>query len=124
MPKATANAVEPERHELKTLPEGFVIVKRLTYGQKLERRAMSSVDAEAGRGKTLKMQMQLMNRQATLYDFQRCIVDHNLEDDDGNKLNLASPIDIDKLDPRVGEEIEKIMDKINNFEEGEDEPGN
>jgi hypothetical protein len=124
MPNATANAIGPEKHELKTLPEGFVIVQRLTYGQKLERRAMSSVDAEAGRGKTVKMQMQLMNRKATLYDFQHCIVEHNLDDGNGRTLNLGSPDDLNKLDPRVGEEIERILDKINNFEEDEETPGN
>src|SRR4051794_17784710 len=71
MPKATANIVEPERHELKTLPEGFVVLRRLTYGQKLERKAMASVaSAEQGRGKqSMKMQIAMISEQAQLYDF-------------------------------------------------------
>jgi hypothetical protein len=128
MPKATANIAEPERHELKSLPEGFVLVRRLTYGQKLERRAMSSnasaeTQGRSGKG-NLKLTMQMVNQAATLFDFTHCIVDHNLEGDDGQKLNLSSPMDIQKLDPRVGDEIEKILDGINNFEEDDEELGN
>ena len=68
----------------------------------------------------MKMTIELMNRKATLFDFTHCIVDHNLEDENGNKLNLHNSADIDRLDPRVGEEIEQVLDKMNNFEE-EDE---
>jgi hypothetical protein len=126
MPRATANIVEAERHDLKSLPEGFVMVRRLTYGQKLERRAMSSTaTAETQRGnKNMKMQMQMINQQAMIFDFTHCIVDHNLEGDDGEKLNLSSVAHIQSLDPRVGEEIERILDKMNNFEEDDEELGN
>jgi hypothetical protein len=126
MPRATAVTTEGERHELKTLPEGFVIVRRLTYGQKLERRAMTSnASAETGgRGKNLKLQMQMINQAATIFDFTHCILDHNLEDEGGNKLNLSNVADIQKLDPRIGDEIEKILDGLNNFEEDDEELGN
>jgi hypothetical protein len=125
MPKATANIVEPERHDLKTLPEGFVVLKRLTYGQKLERKAMASIaQAETGRGQNMKMQIAMVNEQAQLYDFTHCVVDHNLEGDDGNKLNFADINAIRSLDPRIGEEIERLMDKMNNFEEDDPDLGN
>lgn len=127
MPNALASISEAERHELKTLPEGFVMVRRLTYGQKLERRAMSSsATAETGgrRSKNMKLEMQMINEAATLFDFTHCIVDHNLEDDQGNKLNLATAQDIKRLDPRIGDEIEQILNDLNNFEEDDDELGN
>jgi hypothetical protein len=125
MPKATATIVEPERHELKTLPGGFVLLRRLTYGQKLERKAMSSIaQAEQGRGRSMKMQIAMINEQAQLYDFTHCVVDHNLEGDDGQKLNLQDINAIRSLDPRIGEEIERLMDKMNNFEEDDPELGN
>lgn len=127
MPKATANVQEAERHELKTCPGGFVALRRLTYGQKLERKAMASIaSAESqGRGsKNMKMQIAMVNEQATLYDFTHCIVDHNLEGDDGQKLDLTSVNVIRLLDPRIGEEIEQAMDKINNFEEDDPDLGN
>jgi hypothetical protein len=127
MPKATASVVEPERHELKTLPGGYVVVRRLTYGQKLERRAMvSNATAEmSGRNtKGMKMSMQMMNEQATIFDFTHCIVEHNLEGDNEEQLNLSSPVDVRRLDPRVGEEIERVLDKMNNFDEEDEELGN
>ncbi|HVI79819.1 MAG TPA: hypothetical protein VM715_16955, partial [Candidatus Acidoferrum sp.] len=63
MPRATAAVSGSERFELKTLPEGYVELRRLTYGQKLERRAMSSVaSAEgSGRGKNMKMSIAMIN---------------------------------------------------------------
>jgi hypothetical protein len=126
MPKATASVSSTEHHELKTLPEGWVELRRLSYGQKLERRAMTSVASaeSSGRGKSVRMQMQMINEKATVFDFTHCIVDHNLEDDDGNKLDLSQPYHIKRLDPRVGDEIEALLDKLNNYEEDDEELGN
>lgn len=118
MPRATTDASMTERHELKSCPEGFIVARRLSYGEKLERRAMmSGMKVETGgKGKDFAGEMQLMNEQATLYDFQKCIVEHNLEDENGNTLNLNSVTDIRRLDPRIGEEIETILGDLNNFE--------
>jgi hypothetical protein len=123
MPNATRIAAT-ENHALKTLPEGFVEVRRLSYGQKLERKAMSSMaTVEGSKRGNMRATMQMINEAATLFDFRNCIVDHNLEDENGNKLDLTKQSDIRRLDPRVGDEIESILDKLNNFEE-EDEEGN
>src|SRR3954453_6356606 len=117
MPKATASA-ETERHDLKTCPEGFIEARRLTFGEKLQRRAMvSKMKIETGdKRKDFAGEMQLMNEAATHFDFTHCIVDHNLEDADGRKLDLGSPFDIKSLDPRIGEEISNVLDSMNNFE--------
>jgi hypothetical protein len=51
------------------------------------------------------------------------VVDHNLEDADGRKLDFRNLADFDNLDPRIGEEIGKLLDELNNFED-EDDQGN
>jgi len=129
MPKASASLTETERHELKTCPGGYVVARRLSYGEKLTRRAMvSSMKIESG-GKNKKKdfagEMNLVNEQATLFDFQKCIVDHNLfkDDEETDKFNLARLDDIRQLDPRIGEEIDDFLSELNNFED-DDEEGN
>lgn len=127
MPVATAN-LDPEAPKpLKTAPpDGFVVLRRMTYGQKLERMRHAgklSVDMRGkGKGGT-KGEMEMLQKASTVYDFRNCIVDHNLEDPSGRKLNLHTERDIDALDPRVGEEISTLIDELNNFEADEDEGG-
>jgi hypothetical protein len=112
-------------HDLKTLPEGFVKARRLTYGEKLERRAMTShMKVEGGKGKEFAGEMQLINETATLYDFQRCIVEHNLTDENDKALNFGALQDIRRLDPRIGEELDTFLSELNNFDEDEESSGN
>jgi hypothetical protein len=127
MPRATVNIQEAERVELKTLPEGFVTIRRLSYGQKLERRAMSSqasAEMQGGNRRNMKLVLDMINERAMLFDFTHCIIDHNLEDENGNRLDLSNPNHVRLLDPRVGEEIERALDRLNNFEEDDEELGN
>jgi hypothetical protein len=126
MVKAISNNQDTERFDLKTLEGGFIVARRLSYGEKLQRRAMvSNFRVRPGdKKKDFEGEMNFVNEQATLFDFQHCIVDHNLDkDDDGTKLNFANLNDIRLLDPRVGEEIDSLLDKLNNFDD-EDESGN
>lgn len=118
MPRATVNVNDTEKHALKSLEGGEVVLRRMTYGQKLARQENAvKMTMEQQRGqKSGKMNMDMLNHAATIFDFRACIVDHNLEDDNGQKLNLTYPVDIDRLDPRVGEEIANFIDKMNNFE--------
>lgn len=131
MPIATANIAARERKDLKTCPGGYVILRRMTYGQKLDRMkhvGKLSVDMR-GKGKGTKGEMEMLQKASTIYDFQACIVEHNLEKNIGTDenpnivpLNLKAPTDIDLLDPRIGEEISSAIDELNNFED-EDEEG-
>jgi predicted TIM-barrel fold metal-dependent hydrolase len=123
MVRATVNTEETIRHDLKTLPEGFVVIKRLSYGAKLHRRAMVSKMTIQGnsKGKDFAGEMQLINEAATQYDFAHCIVDHNLDDEQGRHLNFSNVQDITSLDPRVGEEIDKYINELNNFEDDEED---
>jgi hypothetical protein len=125
MPKATATLVT-ERHNLKTVPDGFVEVRRLTYGETLQRRQMMTLEMTGNNKNDARAEMALANRKATEYDFARCITNHNLfaDDQETRKLNLGNPSDVDLLDPRVGQEIESILDALNNFEPDQDAEGN
>jgi hypothetical protein len=121
MPVATTSQ-EGERHDLKSLPEAFVVVKRMTYGQKLRRLEMASkmsVDMNR-KDKSVKGEMEMMQYKAALYDFRSCIVQHNLEKKVGEDLKLLdfnNETDFLILDPRVGDEINQLLDKLNNFED-------
>jgi hypothetical protein len=121
MPKATVST-EATRYDLKTLPGGFVELKALPFGKMLERREKASrmsMDQQAGnrRNANQRINFDLMQRWARNYEFQHCIVDHNLEDDDGNKLNFSLAGTLDILDPKIGAEIEGYIDDLNQEEE-------
>jgi hypothetical protein len=129
MPRATVNLDAGDPVELKTCPGGTVTLRRMSYGAKLERQERSmqmsmELDRRSKGSNTTKTDIALLQTAATAFDFKMCVVDHNLEDASGRKLNLASPSDIASLDPRVGDEISELIDKLNNFEGDLDSEGN
>lgn len=120
MPSAVVNFAATEEYKLKTLPGGFVKLRRLSYGQKLERQSMAMQTQIAGEGKKASMEMTMMQQVVTAFEFKNCIADHNLEDEQGTKLDFRKKENVFRLDPRIGEEIETYIDKMNNFEEGDE----
>src|SRR5688500_4607942 len=124
MPRATVDINSVERFELKTCPEGFVVLRRLSFGQVMERRMFTKLEINTGgKGKDLQGELAMANRRVTEFEFKTCIVEHNLEDESGRTLDLSTARDFNKLDPMVGQEIEKLISDMNNFED-EDEAGN
>jgi hypothetical protein len=123
MPVATIDFDEDgTRHELKTLEGAFVILRRMTYGQTLERRAIMKLTFTTQKGKkNIEGEMAMGNRRVQLYEFQHCVVAHNLTDAQDRPLNLGDPVVLDRLNPRVGQEIESLISDMNNFEDDEDE---
>ena len=121
MPSAVRSAAT-DRKELKSLPDGFVVLQRMTYGQVVERRALMklSLQMSGKANKDFKGEMAMASVEIQRYEFQHCIVDHNLEDDTGRKLNLNSANDFGILDPKVGQEIEKYIGDMNNFDDLEE----
>lgn len=124
MPRATVDINDTKRIDLKTLPgegdeQGYVVLRRLSYGQKVQRQQMSMEISmqQAERGSENQMQLKMQQERLAVFDFANCVVDHNLEDHSGRKLNFKAPHDVFLLDPRVGEEIAVEMDKMNNYEE-------
>ena len=126
MPNATVDVESTKRFELKTCDEGFVVLRRMSYGQILQRRMFTKLEIEgSGRSKDFRGEMAMANVKVTEFEYAKCIVDHNLEDAGGRKLDLTRASDFNQLDPRVGQEIESYISEMNNFEEEEEnsQPG-
>lgn len=110
---------ETKHYDLKTLPEGFVVVKRMTYGQKLVRSEMAMkmrVKGEGRKQSDFATEIDMMNRKIALWSFANLIADHNLTDKNGQALNFKNPADVERIAGKVGEEIEAYIDELNNFE--------
>ena len=120
MPKATVSQ-DTVRKDLKTLPGGYVELRKLPFGLLLERRDNASKMSMSGRGgNDNKVDISLMQQWSRTFEFANCIVDHNLEDEGGQKLNFNNELSVHMLDPKIGQEIETYLDELNG-EEDEDE---
>ena len=118
MPKATTNVNDTERHDLNTCEEGFVVLRRLNYGEMLERRTLAGKLNFAGKPgeKDVNAYINMANRIVTEFEFKNCIVDHNLENENGQPLDFRSAATITMLDPRIGDEISALIDGMNQAE--------
>jgi hypothetical protein len=114
---------ESERFELKTLREGYVVVKRMTYGQHLYRKSIGAKIMLAGAKSDHAGEVVAMQEAVALWEFANLVADHNLTDADGRQLNFKDANDVKRLAGRVGDEITSYIEKLNNFEE-ELEEGN
>lgn len=125
MPRATVSN-EPERFDLKTAPpDGYVVLKRMSWGEWLTRRDMGMKMAmEAGgsrKDRTSKIDIDVVQASVSRYEFQKCIVDHNLTDDQDRPLKLGNQKDFDQLDPRIANEIEQLIKDLHEFESEDEE---
>lgn len=115
MPRATVRT-EGLKVDLKSCEGGWVEIKQLPYYEMLVRRDRGGklfFDAqEEGR-----VEIATLQAWARQYEFEHCIMDHNLEDDQGNKLDFSNEATLSILDPRIGQEIEDAIDKLHNVEE-------
>lgn len=113
-----------ERFELKSCPpDGYVVVRRMTYGEKLKRQSMmTKFKMEMGRNKTdaMNMDVDLDQEKVSMWEFANLIVEHNLTDELEKALNFKNMADIARLGPVVGEEIQTYIDKLNSFEEADE----
>ena len=119
MPIATASGSGTDRVELKSLEGAYVVLKRLTYDQYLERRDMAmkmAIKDDGGGAGRENVEMTLASAQKVVvgYEFQHCIIEHNLQNDDESPMQF--PRDMSKLNPQVGEEIAQAIAKMNEFE--------
>lgn len=128
MPVATANT-EPESFPLKSAPpDGFVKLKPLPFGQILTRRdnasklsmRTSSRKGRRGSREMDEMNIDTMQLETRFYEFSNCIVDHNLTDKAGTKLDFNKKETLSVLDPRIGSEIEDLIDKLNQEDDAEE----
>jgi hypothetical protein len=122
MPKATVST-ELHHRDLKALPEGFVKLKQLSFDQMLERRdkamkmTMDSTTGDRARPTSSKIEMESAMQWTRFFEFSNCIVEHNLEDDNGAPLNFNNPMTLKILDPKVGQEIERYIEELNQEDE-------
>lgn len=110
MPKATASG-ETARHELKSCDGGYFVSRRLSYGEMLQRRDLAMDMSAKGDEEGLQVRTNALVVQH--YEMSRAIIEHNLTDENDQPLNFKDMQDIVKLDPRVGGEIESIIDREN-----------
>lgn len=116
MPRATVTS-DVQHIELKSCPGGFVDLRQLPYHEMLVRRDRAAkfvMDAEAA---GQRMEIETVQAWARAFEFEHCIIDHNLEDEFGGKLDFSNSMTLKVLDPRVGEEIEEAIDALHNREE-------
>jgi hypothetical protein len=112
---------ELHREELKSLPGAYVVIREMTYGERLNRTSLS------GAMKVLKDQksdyageISMETQRIAIWDFAHLIVEHNLQDRDERTLNFKNEADIRKLSAQVGDEVGQLIDKWNSFEDVEE----
>jgi hypothetical protein len=121
MPNAVVKT-DTEHFDLKTLPEAYVELRRMSFGEKNKQMSLIGSQMEMKSDQKTREVAAIMNfasEKSTAWQFANLIVDHNLEDADGRKLNFSNQHDLDRLDPRVGEEIAVLIDGMNNFSEAD-----
>lgn len=106
-----------ERFDLETLPGGYVVIRRMSYGEKLARQ--DNILSMRTSKETEGVEFSMLNKNAALHDFSNLVIEHNITDENDRPLNFKDAKDIFALDPRIGDEIGQKIDSINSFEETE-----
>lgn len=131
MPIATVDPATTVRVDLESCEGGYVELRPLPYGKKLERRDkqakmfMRSRPTQQGKGRMASnddavMEFETANEWAVQFDFAYCVVDHNLTDKNEQKLDFTNAMIFKTLDPRIGTEIEYAIADLNELEDEED----
>lgn len=105
-------------------PDGYVIIRRMDYGESLKRKdMMASMAMElndkkgANTEETMKLQMKILQGDISIWEFSNLIIDHNITDEKENKLDFKNPNHVKMLRGPVGDEIQMHIDKLNSFED-------
>jgi hypothetical protein len=117
MPVATVSS-EPERYDLKSLPDGYVMLRHMSHGEMLHRQDLSMQMQMLAdrRTKSASMEVKQMQTAVVQYEFGVSIVSHNLQAPDGRTLDFRNPMDFANLDGRVGAEIAAEIDRMHDWE--------
>lgn len=124
MPKATVSQ-ETKRFDLKSCPGGYVELRTLSFHEMNMRQEIAArmyqEQRVTTRGKpvtddVVRGYFEIMNVAVTEYEFRNCIQSHNLEDEFGNLIDFTHPMHSWKLDPRIGGEIGKYINELNQFD--------
>jgi hypothetical protein len=130
MPLAVITDRGGERYELASCPDAYVVLRQMTYGE-WQRRTdivtrLTIETAERGRNASRRAgdsvtRIDMRSLDVAIYEFKTCVVDHNLEDESGRKLDLGNAHDLQRLNPRIGSEIGRLIEQLNTWEEEEEE---
>jgi hypothetical protein len=115
MPVGTVNREPVGPFPLEKLPDGFVTIVKMSYGETLKVGQMQAKMRARSRQEGMEVEMETLLTQA--YIFKRCVVDHNIEKEDGSKFDLGNVNDLMNLDPAVGAEVEELVSKLNDSED-------
>lgn len=132
MPVAGGRKLESFRRDLKSCPGGYVVLRRMSYGEQMLRKSKlgkTTVTSEGG-GKRNRpgsdkftAEMQMMNEEVTFLEFAKSIVEHNLtllrnpEDPTSEyPIDFTNPEHVRQLDRPVGEEIDDLITELNDYE--------
>jgi len=126
VPRATVDITATERYDLESVPGGYVVLRRMSYGQFLQRQEMAmqiqmtqqSNGSRRGSSGDAKMDIKNAHLAVASFEMKCCIAEHNLEDDTGNVLDFGQTFTTTILDPRVGQEIGARIDEMNKIELG------
>jgi hypothetical protein len=126
MPDVTINPGEYEHFDLKTAPpDGFIELRPLPFGMKLHRRSkatrmmMRMPTQQKNAPKEMVQEIESMDEMTIQYDFAYCVGSHNLTDSNGELLDFANPMTLKLLNPKVGTEIETLINSLNEDEDEE-----
>lgn len=117
MPRATVSTTAIN-YDLKTVPEGFVKLKRMSYGQWIHRQDIALKMELEGNDKNAKSNIEMTNYRVAVWEFGQCIVEHNLTDDMDQALNFNAPTTLNNLDPKIGNEISEYIKELHDFDLG------
>jgi hypothetical protein len=130
MPRATVSH-DTKRVDLKTLPGGYVELRTLTFHEMNTRQDIATrmyQEQTTGKRKakdaeTVRGYFEIMNVAVTEYEFRNCITSHNLEDDNGELIDFTLPMQSWRLDPKIGQEIDRAIEELNQLDEDDEDIG-
>lgn len=123
MPVAVVTNILSEKKDLASCPGGYVIVRRMNYGEKLYRSNIATrmlMSTDKASKDTFQGELDMQTEEVAYWEFANLVVEHNLTDDNEKPLNFKNRADVKRLDGSVGDEIGKIIDEWNNAEETEE----
>lgn len=124
MPVATVDT-KGVRKELKSLPGAFVVLRKMSYGERLKSRDVAA-EAAAVEGPDGKPEMTMMISQLKVqcFEFATCITEHNLQDANEKLLDFRDKNHVKALDTKVAGEIERLINEMNMPEDDKGEEDN
>jgi len=123
---ATAKLAE-KRFPLESVDGGWVKVRRMDHGESTERLDIAltfETNQETIDSKNPGALTRVATRATRHFEFEACVVDHNLGNPNGDQLDFSDSKQVDSLEPAVGDEIATLIREFNDFDAGDEEaPG-